>query len=45
MTGTGEAAPVPDPEATGVLPAYADNASTHVFPRYGLTRPEASATR
>ncbi len=32
MTGTGEAAPVPDPDATGVLPAYADNASTHVFP-------------
>ena len=32
MTGRGDAGPGSDPDATGVLPAYVDNASTHVFP-------------
>jgi putative peptidoglycan lipid II flippase len=41
MTGWRDEQPGPDPDATGTLPAYADDASTHVFP---AVRPEAART-
>ncbi len=41
MTGRGDVTPGSDPDATGVLPAYVDNASTHVFP---TVRPDPART-
>jgi putative peptidoglycan lipid II flippase len=39
MTGWGNGTPGEDPDSTGVLPAYTDNAATHVFP---AVRPDAA---
>jgi putative peptidoglycan lipid II flippase len=39
MTRWGDGTPGEDPDATGVLPAFTDNAATHVFP---ALRPDAA---
>ncbi len=39
MTGWGDGTPGEDPDTTGVLPAFSDNAATHVFP---TVRPDAA---